>query len=292
MTAMALKVRGLHFAYQHTPVLQGVDFNLEQGTLISLLGPNGAGKSTLFKCVLGLLSGWKGEILLEGRDIRKLSPLKMARSVAYIPQAHSPAFNYSVLDMVLMGTSARVGLLSGPGKREVASAMEALEMTGIPDFAKRDYLRLSGGEQQLVLIARALAQDARLLIMDEPTSSLDFGNQIRMMRLARVLADKGYTILQATHNPNHACQFSDRILAMKEGRILAQGEPREVFNAPLVDTLYGVHTRVESLCDGQMHVCVPHIQQKEEMTHYEKDAVPVAFPVAAIQFRTPQHPRF
>ena len=291
MSGLALEVRGLHFAYQQAPVLAGVDFQLEQGSLVSLLGPNGAGKSTMFKCVLGLLEGWKGEILLNGRDIRKLSPMKMARTVAYIPQAHSPAFNYSVLDMVLMGTSARVGALSGPGKREVASAMDALELTGIADFSKRDYLRLSGGEQQLVLIARALAQDARVLIMDEPTSSLDFGNQVRVMRLVRALADKGYTILQATHNPNQACQFSDRILAMKDGLILAQGEPREVFNAALVSSLYGVHARVESLCGGQLHVCIPQPQHEEEMTPYEKSFVPGAFPVVAVEFAAPQYPR-
>lgn len=289
---MMLEVRGLHFAYQKAPVLRGLDFTLAQGSLVSLLGSNGAGKSTLFKCVLGLLGGWNGEILLDGRDIRKLSPLKMARTVAYIPQVHSPAFNYSVLDMVLMGTSARVGAWSSPGKREIASALAALELTGIASFAKRDYLKLSGGEQQLVLIARALAQDARLLIMDEPTASLDFGNQILIMNLVRSLADKGYTILQATHNPNQACQYSDSILAMKEGRILAQGEPREVFNAPLLDSLYGVRARVENLCGGQLHVCVPQVQIEEETTHYEKDPVPGTFPVAAVQFHTPQHPRF
>ena len=254
---MMLEVENLCFSYQQTPVLKGLSFSLNQGSLVSLLGPNGAGKSTLFKCVLGLLHGWQGKILLDEKDVRNASPAQIARAAAYIPQIHYPAFNYRVLDMVLMGTSCRVQAFCAPGRRESQCAMAALDMVGVAGLAHRDYLRLSGGEQQLVLIARAIAQDSRLLVMDEPTASLDYGNQIRVMRQVRALADKGYAILQATHNPNQAYQYSDRILAMKDGCILAQGEPRDVFTAPLIDALYGVRTRIECLSGDETRVCVP-----------------------------------
>ncbi len=254
---MMLEVQDLRFSYQQTPVLKGLSFSLSHGSLVSLLGPNGAGKSTLFKCVLGLLQGWQGRILLDEKDIRKASPAQIARAAAYIPQIHYPAFNYCVLDMVLMGTSRRVQAFGAPGRREAESAMTALDMVGVAGLAHRDYLRLSGGEQQLVLIARAIAQDSRLLVMDEPTASLDYGNQIRVMRQVRALADKGYAILQATHNPNQAYQYSDRILAMRDGCILTQGEPRDVFTAQLIDALYGVRTQVESLNGDKTRVCVP-----------------------------------
>ncbi len=254
---MMLEVRDLHFAYRQSPVLKGLSFSLEEGSVVSLLGPNGAGKSTLFKCVLGLLNGWRGEILLNGKSTKETALGQMARSIAYIPQVHYPAFNYTVLDMVLMGTSARVSPLSSPGRRETASAMAAMELIGIADFARRDYMCLSGGEQQLVLIARAIAQDARLLIMDEPTASLDYGNQIRVMRQVRALADRGYAILQATHNPNQSYLYSDTILAMKDGRILMQGSPQEVFTSALIEAMYGIHTRVESMLDDHVRICVP-----------------------------------
>lgn len=254
---MMLDVRNLTFSYGQRPVLQGVDISLKAGCVASLLGPNGAGKSTLFKCILGLLPGYTGDILLQGEDARRVPLKRLARSVAYIPQAHYPAFNYTVLDMVLMGTSSRVSAFASPGKAEVAAAMQALDTLQMADFAHRDYMRISGGEQQLALIARAIAQHSRLLIMDEPTASLDWGNQIRVMQQVRRLSEQGYTILQATHNPNQAYLFSDEILAMRSGRILAAGSPRAVFTAPLMEELYGISAQVESLRDDCIRVCVP-----------------------------------
>lgn len=254
---MMLEVQGLAFSYGQRPVLQGVDFALREGSVMSLLGPNGAGKSTLFKCILGLLPGYMGQITLHGQNARAIPLKRMARSVAYIPQAHYPAFNYTVLDMVLMGTSSRLRAFSSPGRGEREAAMRALDTLQMADFAHRDYMRISGGEQQLVLIARAIAQDSRLLIMDEPTASLDWGNQIRVMQQVRRLSNQGYAILQATHNPNQAYLFSDEILAMQGGRIVANGTPREVFTAPLMEELYGITAQVESLRDDCVRVCVP-----------------------------------
>ena len=175
-----LEVNHLRFSYGKNPVLRDIHFRAVSGEMVCILGPNGTGKSTLFKCMLGLLRGWDGEIALNGEDIRQMKPGERAKKMAYIPQAANPAFAYSVLDMVTMGTTAGLHGLRVPGKKERTIAVAALEKLGIGHLLERDYTSLSGGEQQLVLIARALAQGSNTLIMDEPTSSLDYGNQVRV----------------------------------------------------------------------------------------------------------------
>ncbi|NLO14379.1 MAG: ABC transporter ATP-binding protein [Clostridiales bacterium] len=254
---MMLSVDRLSFSFGQRPVLRDISFSIPHGQMVSLLGPNGTGKSTLFRCILGLLTGYSGSVLVDGKNTARIRLSDMARLIAYIPQVHYPAFNFTVLDMVLMGTSSRFSALYMPGEREKEKALLSLEMMGIQDLALRNYMMISGGEQQLVLMARALSQDSRLLIMDEPTASLDFGNQTRVMQCVRSLTSKGYTILQATHNPNQAIMFSDQIMAMSGGRIIAQGEPGDVMNAALIEEIYGIRVRVECMDDGKTRYCVP-----------------------------------
>jgi len=255
---MNLSVELLSFHYTpDRPVLSDVSFTLGSGQFLSLLGPNGVGKSTLFRCILRLLSSYQGKILIDGRDIRGLSTAEMAKCIAYIPQSHHPTFNYTVFDMVLMGTTAQRGSFSSPGKEQEARAAQALEKMGISDFAGRYYAHLSGGERQLVLIARALAQQSHLLLMDEPTANLDYGNQIRVLQRIRQLAQEGYCILQSTHNPDQAYLFSHEILAMKDGQIIAHGAPADVLNKQLIQALYGIDVEVEHLCQDKFRVCVP-----------------------------------
>ena len=183
-----------------------------------------------------------------------MQPREIAAKVAYIPQTHTPTFHYTVLEMVLMGTTHRVRGLQSPGAKEVAIAREALAQVGIADMENRSYGRLSGGEQQLVLIARALAQQTELLIMDEPTSSLDYGNQLRVMQRVKGLAQQGYTILLSSHNPQQALLFADRILALHEGVICADGTPEEVITAELLEMLYGIKTRLTVSEEGRLIV--------------------------------------
>ena len=218
-----LDIRHLRFSYGRHPVLQGVSLRLEQGELVFLLGANGAGKSTLFRCALGLLPGYEGEISLPLGEVRRLSARTLAREIAYIPQNHHPAFSYPVLDMVVMGTHHQLSPFSNPGPREEAVAMEALEQVGIAHLAQRDFLRLSGGEQQLVLIARALAQQAKILLMDEPTSSLDFGNRIRVLDQTAELARRGYAILLSCHDPQLALLYAHRAAALHQDLALVEG---------------------------------------------------------------------
>lgn len=254
---MSIVVQGLGFRYGDRKVLDDVSFTAGEGQLISLLGPNGVGKSTLFKCMLGVLKQFEGTVEIDGRSIAQMDLRTLARLIAYIPQSHYPAFNYTVFDMVLMGTSSHVSAFSPPGARQTEDAMQALARLGIDAFAERDYMRISGGERQLVLIARALAQKSRILLMDEPTANLDYGNQMCVLSCIRSLAEEGYTIIQSTHNPEQSYLFSHRILAMKEGRIIADGAPGEVIDAALIDALYGIKTQVESLRGDRMRVCVP-----------------------------------
>ena len=254
---MSLNVERLSFSYGAREVLNDVSFSAENGQFVSVLGPNGAGKSTLFRCMLGILKPSAGRVTVEGQPVSALSPAELARRVAYIPQSHDPAFPYSVLDMVLMGTTARLGRFSSPGAAQTARAESALERLDIAHLRDRGYAGLSGGERQLVLIARALAQQAKILVMDEPSASLDLGNKLRVMQTVRGLTRDGCAVIQSTHDPDQAFYYSDKILALREGRVLAWGTPRDVIQSGLISHLYGVEAEVCSLREDRVRVCLP-----------------------------------
>lgn len=254
---MTVEVEHLAFAYDEKPVLTDVSFTAEDGQFLSILGPNGAGKSTLFRCILGLQSRYTGTVRVNGADTRSLSTRELAGLIAYIPQSSRPTFNYSVFDIVLMGASRNLSPFGAPGRADNARCEWALEKIGISHLAQRCFHRLSGGEQQLVMIARALMQNAPVLMMDEPTANLDYGNQLLVMKQAKSLAREGYTVIQTTHAPEQSYMFSDRILAMSGGRIIKEGTPAEVLTAETVETLYGVNVRVISLNNDKMRVCMP-----------------------------------
>ncbi len=255
---MKLQVEGLSFAYGAHEVLRDVTFSARDGQLLSVLGPNGVGKSTLFRCVLGLLEGYGGMISIDGTDTRPLSAREIAHRIAYIPQTHYPAFNYSVFDMVLMGTTHSMGAFAAPGAKQRRAAETALRRMEILHLAERSYMRLSGGEQQMVLIARALAQESPILLMDEPTASLDYGNQHRVLRCVRRLAhEDGYTVVLSTHNPQHALSYADAILALHAGTVLAAGTPQEVLTEGMLRTLYGVEVRLVETPHGAAVLPLP-----------------------------------
>jgi ABC-type cobalamin/Fe3+-siderophores transport systems, ATPase components len=254
---LSIQVSNLSFKYENRLILNDISFKAEDSQLLSILGPNGVGKSTMFHCILGLLKGYKGKVLLRGIDIKGLDSKKMAKLVAYIPQSHYPSFNFSVFDMVLMGTSIQFSSISSPGRKQINLVEATLERLGIEHLKNRGYTQISGGERQLVLIARALVQAAKVLIMDEPTANLDFGNQIRVMRVIKSLTKEGYTIIQSTHNPEQAFLFSDVVLAIKDGKVLASGIPAEIFTETLIQTLYGIDVEMQSLYEGKIKVCIP-----------------------------------
>lgn len=247
-----ISVRDLTFSYDAKPVLEHLSFSVPEGGLTALLGCNGTGKTTLFRCMLGIQPHYSGEIDLDGRELRQYSASQLASKIAYIPQNHYPAFNYSVLDMVLMGTTQQLRAFASPGPKQIRLAEEAMARLGISALSYRDYMHLSGGEKQLVLIARALAQQAPILLMDEPTASLDFGNQLRVMDQVRQLSHSGYTVVMSTHNPQHALSYCDRVLALKSGRVQADGTPEDVIDEALMEALYGVSVQFEDTLCGRI----------------------------------------
>lgn len=257
---MSIRIEQLSFAYGKREVLHDINVDIPDGVLVNVLGPNGVGKSTLFRCILGLNRGYSGRILVNGKDMRDLTIKERAREVSYIPQSHSPVYDYEVIDVVLMATGADLGMLRTPGRAHVERAMAALERIGIGHLAHRTYTQISGGEQQLVMVARALAQDARTIIMDEPTSALDYGNTVRVLSCVQQLAREGLSILQSTHQPDQAFLYADRTLVINHGGVEAYGTPQEVITEEMVSSLYGIDVEVNSLYDDRVRVCVPVAQ--------------------------------
>jgi len=249
-----ISVESLSFAYESQPVLHDVSFSAEKGDFLAVLGPNGVGKSTLFRCMIGIQKGYKGTIRVSGRDIRGLSRREMAGCMSYIPQNFGTAFAYSVLDIVLMGTTHEVGTFSNPKAAQVQQAKDALKQVGISDLEERMFNRLSGGEQQLVMIARALSQQADLLMMDEPTSSLDYGNREKILALLRNLTQEGYSVILSTHDPQHALSYSSKVLALHEGRVAAFGRTEEVLTSGLLQKLYGIPAAIVDTVYGKTAV--------------------------------------
>ncbi|MDB0440195.1 ABC transporter ATP-binding protein [Clostridioides difficile] len=254
---MILEVKNLSYFYKERNVLNQISFTAEGSQLLCILGPNGAGKSTMFKCILQLLKGYKGEILLDGKSLKDYKIKHLARKIAYIPQSHNPVFSYSVTEMVLMGTTSQISPMSKPTKKQLKIVEESLDKIGISYLKDRSFINLSGGERQLVLIARALAQNANILIMDEPTSDLDYGNQIRVLNTVKELTKDGYIIIQSTHNPDQAFLYADKVLALYNHEILAFGVPKYIINSGLIKKLYNVDVELNSLYDDKIRVCIP-----------------------------------
>jgi iron complex transport system ATP-binding protein len=251
-------VKNLYFSYPKRDVLHGVNLALYPGEVVSLLGPNGCGKSTLIRLMLRLLEG-KGDIRLRETPLYQCSHQEIATQVAYIPQYHHVPFGYSVMEMTVMGRINRLGFFAQPGKKDYAIAQAALERVGIEHLASRPFGELSGGQKQMVLLARALAQEVRTFIMDEPVNGLDYGNQMRLLGMISELANEGYTFLKTTHYPDHALLVSSRVVVMHEGRIIADGAPEAVISPQMLHDVYGVSADI--LMHRERHWCVPHFEK-------------------------------
>ena len=251
-----LEARDLAFGFPGRTVGRDVSFTLAAGEVMCVLGPNGGGKTTLFRTILGLLEPHGGAVRVENADLHELSRSEVARRVGYVPQGHAGYFAFTVREFVLMGRTAHLGAFASPAKRDVLVAERALESLGIAHLADRPVTEISGGERQLALVARALAQEPKLLVLDEPTASLDFGNQVRVLQKVAALARSGIAVLFSSHDPDHAFLCASRALLLAEGRVLEIGAPREVIRADTLERMYRVSVQVVPL-PGGMHTCLP-----------------------------------
>jgi iron complex transport system ATP-binding protein len=239
---MTLAATALDFGYPAHVIGRGLDLALERGEVLCVLGPNGAGKTTLFRTLLGLLPPLGGSVSVDGRDLATLGRAEIAREVAYVPQASASYFDFTLVEVVEMGRAAHLGTFARPGRRD------------------RDAVgRVSGGERQLALIARALATDARMLIMDEPTANLDFGNQARVLDEVSRLCASGIGVLFCTHDPDHAFRIADRALLFDSGRSLGLGPVDQVLDSDSLSRLYRIAVQVAEVetASGRQRVCVP-----------------------------------
>lgn len=232
------EVKNLTFGYEIDQVLNNISLRVNPGKLCALLGPNGCGKTTLLRCCMNLVSYSEGEISLGGVNLKGLSAPKTSRLVAYVQQEHTLTFPFIVKDIVLMGRNPHLTspLSIEPEHREKVE--EALELVGIKDLAKRPYTHISGGQRQLVLLARAWAQDTPLILLDEPTSSLDINNQLRIWDLLQKMASEGKILLVSTHQPEQVLWFCHQVVVMNSNGIVADGSPREVFDQAILDSIY------------------------------------------------------
>lgn len=255
---MIYDVRDIGFTYPSgtRKVLDGVSLTLERGEILSVLGPNGAGKSTLLNCMAGLLRPNSGRIYLDGGDLRTLSARQTAKVMAYVPQTHTPAFAYTVLHFVTMGRAPHIGAFRKPAEHDYAEAARAISALGIEQLADRPYTEISGGERQLATIARALTQQPKAILFDEPTANLDYGNQHRILRLIRSLSEKGYGIIITTHNPDHALLLGGKAAVLYRDGTLCLGACGEIITEERIREVYDTDLRLTYLEELGRVACV------------------------------------
>ena len=237
-----LELDRLSFSYRSTPFISDLDLAIGGERVTALLGPNGSGKTTLLKLLLGLLVPTSGCVRLRGEELHRMKRKELACRLAYVPQMHREAFGYRVFDVVLMGRMPHTSFFARYGETDRRCAQKAMEMLAITHLAERPYTEISGGERQLTLIARAVAQGADIFVMDEPTNGLDYGNQLRLLDRIRRLSMNGYTFIYTTHHPDHALAIADQVVMMKAGRILREGSPQTVLTTDGLAELYDLPT--------------------------------------------------
>jgi iron complex transport system ATP-binding protein len=245
MTAL-LEGRDLSFAYDDRAVLRDASLCLHPGELVALVGPNGAGKSTLLHVLLGLLTPKTGRVLLEGRPMGAFTRRDIARKVAFLPQEVRSDFAFTVRELVAMGRLPHLGRFRPEGPTDVAAIDAALDATGTREFSERLASELSGGERQRVILARAIAQSTDVLLLDEPTSSLDVAHQLEVLGVLAALVKRGKAVAIALHDLSLAARFADRLVVLHEGKVVAEGKPSEVVTESLLARYFGIRARVDA----------------------------------------------
>ncbi|MGD0916179.1 MAG: ABC transporter ATP-binding protein [Thermodesulfobacteriota bacterium] len=258
-------IHNLAFSYDGDithAIFRDVTFSVGPGDIFCLLGPNGTGKSTLLKCVSNVLQGWQGSILFDEREISRMKPSDVAKGIGYVPQNQVSTFPFLVKDIVVMGRAPHLSVFSSPNKKDRTIAYGAMKTVGILSLSDRPCTTLSGGEWQLTLIARALAQEPRIMVLDEPTSHLDLGNQVKILRVVKELAETGLAIIMASHFPDHAFLVSSEVAILNRGHIEQKGIPEKVITDENLKDTYGVEVKVLYIGEGvNRKACFPSLKE-------------------------------
>lgn len=232
-----IEIKNLSFKYSDKQILKNINLHIKQGVTCGILGPNGCGKSTFFKCILNVLKT-QAQIKINGKDIKTLSPSKISKEIAYVAQHNDISFNFTAFDVVLMGINPSFGGIFGISKDDKKFVLKMIEKVGMKGYENYDFNALSGGQKQLILIARALAMKTPIIILDEPTSALDFKNAICIWKIIDELSKDGKTILVCTHDPNHIMWFCDKVVVFYDGEILVNGDSADVLTKQIIDKIY------------------------------------------------------
>ena len=259
---MILEAREVAAGYNGRDVVGDVSFSLESGEVLCLLGPNGVGKTTLFKALLGFIPLTRGGLFVDGGRVNHADRKRLAALIGYVPQVHEPPFPFSVLDVVVMGSVVRENLFIGPSHRAYRDAEATLERLGVSYLRDKVYTEVSGGERQMVLIARALMQRPAFLMMDEPTSSLDYGNQMRVLSQVRRLSEEGVGVIMTSHFPDHAYLACSKAVVMSRTEPFRVGPVDHIVTEPILAAAYDIKVKIANLRfddvpGGELTACIP-----------------------------------
>jgi len=254
---LIIEVKNISFAYENSlTIFRDISFSIDEGQIICILGPNGAGKTTLLNCLANIHKPTKGKILLDGKEMESMSSKEVAMNIGFVPQIIIPSFSYEVLGYVVTGCAPRIGIFEKPGQEHYEIAQQALEQMGISHLSHKYLTQISGGERQQVSLSRALAQRPKVILMDEPTAHLDYGNQIKVLRVIKKLAAEGYAAVITTHNPDHALLLGGNMAAINTKGDFTYGNCRDVINEEFLSSLYGINLNLRHIADIGRDVCI------------------------------------
>lgn len=257
---MIMEIKNISCGYGVKSILNNISLTVKSGEILCILGPNGVGKTTFFKTILGFLNLQSGKILINKENIAKWDRRRLARVIGYVPQAHTTPFPFTVQDVVVMGRTAYFGVMSSPSTKDLEIAENNMKIIGIDYLKNKIYTKISGGERQMVLIARALTQEPDILIMDEPTSNLDFGNQIRVLKQISRLAEEGLAIVMTSHFPDHAFLCSSQVALLQKNCKFKVGSADEIITEENLREAYGVNVKIiTTILNGKDEIksCIP-----------------------------------
>ncbi len=258
-----IQIKNINFSYNSKKILKNIDFYVEKGKILSILGPNGSGKTTLLKVIAGILRPDMGEVIVNGKNVLKMQRREMAKLIAYVPQNFEPGFDFTVFDIVSMGRFPHKALLETLDDGDYKKIEWTLKVTGLEDLKMKSIREISGGERQRTIIAMALAQDAEIILMDEPTSNLDIKYQLSILELIKNMVKEGRTIIITMHDVNLSIRYSDEVIVLSEGEIYSKGKPDDVINEKTIENVYGIKIKILRNGSNRISYILPVVEKDQ-----------------------------